>query len=180
MGGGAEGKTSVHPRGSFCCSSPCFGGGGRFLHGLFEELRWGKYAVALYWCMKVFYRCSPPKKLSSVPFSFGSDMGDHFITPCGACRQVMREVMVRAGAPCLLTPGIVPNPRHHPLTPGIVPDPRNHPLIPGISLKSPGGAKGGVAAPIPSPRAGSGLLKSDYPCWERSIPPCPTGAGAPW
>lgn len=59
MGGGTAGKTSVHPRGSFCCSSPCFGGGGRFLHGLFKELRWGKYAVALYWCMKVFYRCSP-------------------------------------------------------------------------------------------------------------------------
>ncbi|XP_054078729.1 cytidine deaminase isoform X2 [Rissa tridactyla] len=35
---------------------------------------------------------SPPRqRLSSVPFSFGSDMGDHFITPCGACRQVMRE-----------------------------------------------------------------------------------------
>lgn len=30
--------------------------------------------------------------LSSVPFSFGSDMGDDFIVPCGACRQVMREV----------------------------------------------------------------------------------------
>ncbi|XP_074704165.1 cytidine deaminase isoform X2 [Strix aluco] len=30
-------------------------------------------------------------RLSSVPFSFGSDMGDSFIVPCGACRQVMRE-----------------------------------------------------------------------------------------
>ncbi|NXG76092.1 CDD deaminase, partial [Baryphthengus martii] len=28
---------------------------------------------------------------SSVSFSFGRDMGDNFITPCGACRQVMRE-----------------------------------------------------------------------------------------
>ncbi|XP_032935575.1 cytidine deaminase isoform X4 [Catharus ustulatus] len=36
---------------------------------------------------------SPPltSGLSSLPFSFGSDMGDQFITPCGACRQVMRE-----------------------------------------------------------------------------------------
>lgn len=52
---------------------------------------------------------SPPRqRLSSVPFSFGSDMGDHFITPCGACRQVMREVRVHAGAPGPLTPGIVP------------------------------------------------------------------------
>ncbi|XP_029874922.1 cytidine deaminase isoform X5 [Aquila chrysaetos chrysaetos] len=37
----------------------------------------------------------PPAPLTvrpnSVPFSSGSDMGDHFITPCGACRQVMRE-----------------------------------------------------------------------------------------
>uniref|UniRef100_A0A8C4TQR6 Cytidine deaminase n=1 Tax=Falco tinnunculus TaxID=100819 RepID=A0A8C4TQR6_FALTI len=57
---------------------------------------WGGNLVwlCIYWCMKVFCRCppsSPTTRLSSVPFSFGSDMGDHFIVPCGACRQVMRE-----------------------------------------------------------------------------------------
>lgn len=54
--------------------------------------------------------------LSSVPFSFGSDMGDHFITPCGACRQVMREVTA-----CMGLCGSFPDPRHPPLTPGISP-----------------------------------------------------------
>lgn len=72
-----------------------------------ENLPW----LRIYWCVKVFCTCPPTPltaRLNSVPFSFGSDMGDHFITPCGACRQVMREVMAHAGAPRLLTPGISP------------------------------------------------------------------------
>ncbi|XP_072773613.1 cytidine deaminase isoform X1 [Taeniopygia guttata] len=48
--------------------------------------------------------------------AIASDMGDHFITPCGACRQVMREVTARVGLR-----GSFPDARHHPLTPGISP-----------------------------------------------------------
>ncbi|XP_021150934.2 cytidine deaminase isoform X2 [Columba livia] len=55
-------------------------------------------------------RCSPPA-LSSVPFSFGSDMGDNFIVPCGACRQMMREVTACAGGPTSPDPQHLP-PKH--------------------------------------------------------------------
>lgn len=84
-----------------------------------EELG-GKSVVVLYLLgheglLQVF---SPPltSGLSSLPFFFGSDMGDQFITPCGACRQVMREVTARVGLR-----GSFPDSREHPLTPGISP-----------------------------------------------------------
>ena len=98
--------------------------------------------------MKVFCAClPPPPTLSSVPFSFGSDMGDHFIVPCGACRQVMREVTARAGTPAS------PEPRASSPDPSI--SPPEHPEV----------QRGGLQPPIP--RAGSGLLR-----WESSsLPP---------
>lgn len=80
-----------------------------------ENLLW----LCIYWGMKGLLQVLPPplsSGLSSVPFSFGSDMEDHFITPCGACRQVMREVTARVGLR-----GSFPDLRHHPLNPRHLP-----------------------------------------------------------
>lgn len=66
--------------------------------------------------------------LSSVPFSFGSDMGDDFIVPCGACRQVMREVTA-----CMEVP--LPRPPAIPLTPAVFSP--NHPEVPRWGLQPP-------------------------------------------
>lgn len=81
-------------------AAPFFGEEVKFCMLFLVELG-GKSVVALYFLereglLQVFF---PPltSGLNAVPFSFGSDMGDHFITPCGACRQVMREVTARVG-----------------------------------------------------------------------------------
>lgn len=151
--GGAVGNPPLRPRGSFCCSSRSifFGGEGRFLHVFLEELG-GKSAVAP--CLLVHegllqvFPPSPTTRLSSVPFSFGSDMGDHFIVPCGACRQVMREVTACAGPPHLLTPGISPQNTWR-------------------------CKEGGCNPPVPSLRVGSRLLKFHYLPGKGYSSPCP-------
>lgn len=103
-----------------------------FLEG---DLRGNLLWLCIYWRVRVFLQVSSPA-LSSVPFSFGSDMGDNFIVPCGACRQMMREVTACAGGPTS------PDPQHLP---------PKHPEV----------QREGVVTPLSQPQ-GSGYLKLLY------------------
>lgn len=97
--------------------------------------------------------------LSSVPFSFGSDMGDNFIVPCGACRQVMREVTACAG-------GLAsPDPQHLP---------PKHPEVQREGVVTPLSPAPGLWAPQIALFTAKGVFISLF------IAPHPTGPGDQW